>query len=374
MNQDRQALIPHEALIVKTVVEVYGSDMCSDVATAQTSNTSNSLALTSSSMPVTIDAASFPHIIDSIFDLAPLDALLHLRVCREWQRRVHARLYHVTLSESTAVTTFPLTTTYVLKAAGQEGEVTFKTSPYGQAQPPAPSYLSDTAIIDLQMPTFKVDICRRVLAFAPREATYRLHEYCNLWGTGPWRPRCLVLFSKDTAPACTIAAYTTYGLNALQGCDKLVVHVWHGGLGLETLPLTSSAQLKQLKELVIVVHPNPEGEESGATTWYDIGLADLGVLGYASRVLTTFVMCKEGGNAEPAWLLQEVQEMEEIAERIAERVEYAESLGHAACSKPRVRRPLFLIEEEYKGLVGEKQYEIEMNEGTILPPPHPRQS
>lgn len=306
-------------------------------------------------MPPTISAAFFPHIIDSIFELASSDALLYLRVCKDWKRRVDARLYHVSLTEVAADTRYPMTTTYALNA-GQTGALqTLKTTPYGKCEPAPPSYLSKTAVIDLHVPTFKSDI-RRILAAAPPDATYRIHEYCNLWSTASWRPQCLVLFAKDLGPDSAVSDLTKYGLRALRGCSKLVIHVRYAGRGLSTFPGPLF-----IKDMTVVVHPRKDvdGVCDSVEDAPAVGLlADLGMLGYASNVRTTFVMMNECSEDERPWDEDTVNVTSRRIRRWMELIKPGSS-AHAG---------VFLTEDEYRAQVGEVQFEIEMNEGRVSPP------
>lgn len=188
-------------------------------------------------MPRIIDAAFFPHIVDMVFELAPLDCLPHLRVCKDWKRRVDARLYYFSLTETHSNKQYPMPTTYTLEG-GEPGDVAvFKTTVDRKCEPAPPKYLSPTNVIDLHMTTFKMDVVR-ILGFAGPHVTYRLHNQCNLWSTATWKPKCLVLFAKDLTPRDSVAYFNQYGLRTIQGCEKLVVHVRRGGmesLGLNAL-------------------------------------------------------------------------------------------------------------------------------------------
>lgn len=315
-------------------------------------------------MPTTIDAAFFPHIIDNILELAPFDCLSHLRVCKDWKRRVDARLYHLTLTETHAEHQFPMPTTYALEGNFPGDAAFFKTSLYRKCEPPPPEYLSAAKVIDLGAPTFKTDIVR-ILTSASPKVTYRLHEHCNLWSTATWKPHCLVLFAKDLEPGCTVSAYTQYGLRAVNRCEKLVLHVWHSGI--ETLALSASAQLRNFKRLTIIMHTWPRCRTTSHLPFIDKAglLIDLGVLGFASSVPTAFVMCEQGEDIEEPWTEGKVQIMRN---RITERKEYLVSRGHAVTAAVRVPPPRFVKEEEYRSEVGEEQFEIEMNVGLLSPP------
>lgn len=305
-------------------------------------------------MPTTIDASFFPHIVDLIFDLAPLDCLPLLRVCKDWKRRVDARLYHLRLTQTHAETQFPMPTTYALEGGGGDIAV-FKTTLYRKCDPAPPKFVSATKVIDLHVPTFKTDIVR-VLAHAGPNVTYRLHKQCNLWSTATWKPECLVLFAEDLAPGDSVAYYTQYGLRTVQGCDKLVVHVRHGGR--ESLGLNPSTQLK-LKRLTVVVHPRHRPSNTSGTPLFDPGLIiDLGVLGCTSRAPTTFVMLDESGD-------KGVATNQAVAGWTSDRIK--QRLGYLFVTRE-VRAPVFMSEAEYRAQVGDEQFEIEINDGHLSRP------
>lgn len=316
-------------------------------------------------MPTTISASFFPHIIDSIFELAPLDSLLHLRVCRDWKRRVAARLYHVRLTEVAAEKEFPMMTTYALEGGAQGPVDTFETTSYGKCDPPPPRYLCTTAVIDLHAPTFKVDMAR-LLASAPADATYRLHQRCNLWSTATWRPRSLVLFCKDPLSANSTWSVDPYGLAVLPGCDKLVFHIWHGRGDVQTLFAVLRA--KNFKHIVIMLRPKRPQIPSTVYKCNIELLQDVGVVGYAADILITFVVCDARSEDEESWPLVMAGC---IRGEIMQRIQSTDIPRRSAPPKSTVRLPLFMTEAEYREEVGDEQFEIEMDDGRLSPPAGP---
>lgn len=177
-------------------------------------------------MAVTIDHAYYPHIIDLVFGYATLQALLRLRVCRDWRKRAEKQLYQVRLFELPPKPDGPSAISYALDGGVPGEPVIFKMTPECYDNPILPSYLGGTSVIDIDMNELN-DGVMAILSGTPPDATYRFLNHTQMWDAAP-HDSSVVLFDKNIGPR-RVEEHFRLGLSNIQNGSKLVLHVRRGG-------------------------------------------------------------------------------------------------------------------------------------------------
>lgn len=339
-----------------------------------------------------LDAASFPHLIDTIFENADAVSLMALRANKAWRSRAEASLaFHISIRETEDIRTFPVTSTYELQSVGKGviGSVessSILTFPLDIV----PSFLRSTAVIDLRVPAFKLEL-KRVLQHRASDVVYRFHKHCTAFSIDTVQPRCVVLFAEDIAKQAdsTVRYFTDYGLRVLRKC-RLVLHLRRPGRS--ALSSAHRTDFTGIEALVLVIHPWPArfdpNQRHAITTFSERNLGhlvDLLTMAGDCQVPTTvigFDFSKPHAECpDPNKLRQFVKEwsIRDLLDGVGllAGVSYNEFLqapGNVAYYSGHHPQGLrFLSLDEYRNEVGEVQFDIEMNPGLVACP-RPKQA
>lgn len=340
-----------------------------------------------------LDAASFPHIIDLIFDNAPAASLLALRVNKAWNRRAEALLFHhisITETEVEEWSAYPHGVMFELKSVGR-GDLGIIKSSHDLAFPLnfEPTFLRSTAVIDVTVYDFEFGVSRVLQHCAPG-VTFRCGSRCSLFRVSSLQPQCIVLFADDTMKleSFHVGYFQDYNPEALEAGEKLVMHVWRGGWS--NLANEHCGIMRGVSHLTLVIHPwhiqaahdqsSPRissRERLEDTAHSNMGiLIDLLVMGWASCVPTTVVGFDF---SEFAALNPEIGDLHTfVMRRFSDmQADYFEYLFGDNFSDSSIRSenvpdatalPRFLTLDEYRAEVGQAQYDIEMNQGAVACP------
>lgn len=308
-----------------------------------------------------LDAAFFPHVIDSIFASASPAALLALRVNRTWRRRAERQLaYHVCVV-ATHADRPTSEVKYHLKTAERELIGVFKAADFSNPSTVFPSFLTSTAVVDLWIPTFDENVAR-ILQHAPDNVTYRCCERCDMSGQQSSACR-LVMLAESTEESESFPDASSSRLDERHGSANdgqhgsatVVLHLWEGSVS----HVPRKAHLCNLTSLVFISHRQPvrlsqDPEHRGSerplaqliTMLMDSTIANFLQRGPATFVNFGFFDLAAGNMIKgivATLLNSDVNALAPVDMR-------------------------FLTLEEYRAEVGDAQFEIETNPGPVSAP------
>lgn len=313
--------------------------------------------------PIVIDAEFFPHIIDSIFLHAPAAALLALRVNSEWRDRAERQLaYHVCLSKRPS-SEDPSSSDeggYELRTGNRDIIGVWKLSDLRTQWAFMPSFLSLTAVVDLDLPHIDSDVSFILQHFRPR-LSYRCHRSCDLAGFEEQNPR-IIVFAQDMVDYNPMSYFADYRLNRTLGPKTLILHLRAPGME----SYFDSLCLGNLRSLVLVFHkwrmPSiPVVYVREILLYKALGLfVDLLLLAWLHNVPTTVV------NFDFTDLEKKCPDLGAMKDVVLEHLAYRKA-GYVNTSDNQPE-PRFLTLDEYRAEVGEAQFGIDMNEGAVMCP------
>lgn len=211
-----------------------------------------------------IDAAYFPHIVDNIFDNAPLKSLAIMRLaCRSWEGRCTRQIgYHLIVEEAEHVTVRP--------GLASEGTFIFRPTDFVQCLKEQWSYEYWTKVLDIIGPEIPRTVCALLNAWG-RDSVETM-RFSMLMSMGSWElTKHLSVYRvvNFDFPDWPDAALELNDFSA----RKVVMHLVRPSKAVEFFH-SSRARSRDahttLQEVVIILRPwtvhQPDQEGTGAAT------------------------------------------------------------------------------------------------------------